>query len=117
VAWHCHASPSLPPTLTSLHKYTDFVHSHGAQIVTAIVGSSGSTPLHFAAATGHSNVFRSRFLHVAHADQTDKHGVMPEILARESEGGSGRCVERVVRLLANRDRDFGEREGDNRNGS
>jgi len=49
-----------------------------------IVGLSSSTSLHFAAAIGHSNVVRTRLLHATHADQADKHEVMPKMLVRES---------------------------------
>jgi len=52
---------------------------------TPIVGSSGSTLLHFAAANGHTNVFMTLLLHSAHADQADKHGVTPRC-SRERTG-------------------------------
>jgi len=43
---------------------------------TPIVGSSGSTPLHFAAANGHISVVRTLLLHGAHADRVEKHRVI-----------------------------------------
>ncbi|KIM71240.1 hypothetical protein PILCRDRAFT_830474, partial [Piloderma croceum F 1598] len=39
---------------------------------TFIVGSSGSTPPHFAAANGHTNAIRALLSHGAHADRADK---------------------------------------------
>src|ERR1700683_994189 len=60
-------------------------YSYGDRDTSApIVGSSGSIPLHFAAANSHENVVRTLLLHGAHADHADKHGVTPEILAREN---------------------------------
>ncbi|KII83319.1 hypothetical protein PLICRDRAFT_180577 [Plicaturopsis crispa FD-325 SS-3] len=49
-----------------------------------IVGTSGSTPLHFAAANGHIAVIQTLLLHGAHPDRPDKHGVTPEALARQN---------------------------------
>jgi hypothetical protein len=48
------------------------------------VGTSGSTPLHFAAANGHTTVVSTLLQHGAQPDQPDKHGVTPEMLAREN---------------------------------
>jgi ankyrin repeat protein len=41
-------------------------------------------PLHFTAANGHTNVVFILFLHGAHPDGPDKHGITPEIVAREN---------------------------------
>ncbi|TFK62247.1 ankyrin, partial [Pluteus cervinus] len=48
-----------------------------------IVGTSGSTPLHFASANGNTQVVLTLLLHGAHPDRPDKHGVTPEMLARQ----------------------------------
>ncbi|KAA1472961.1 ankyrin, partial [Dentipellis sp. KUC8613] len=47
-----------------------------------IIGTSGSTPLHFAAANGHTAVARLLLQHGARPARPDKHGVTPEMLAR-----------------------------------
>jgi len=73
-----------------------------------IVGSSGSTPLHFAAANGHTSVVRTLLLHGAHADRADKHGVTPEMLAREN--GMETTAD-ALREAVNKDRDLRERSG------
>jgi len=49
-----------------------------------IVGTSGATPLHFAAANGHASVVRTLLLHGAHPNRPDKHGITPEIIARQN---------------------------------
>lgn len=43
----------------------------------------GSTPLHFAAANGHLNIVKILLRNGAVPDRPDKHGVTPEMLARE----------------------------------
>ncbi|KIM77590.1 hypothetical protein PILCRDRAFT_76518, partial [Piloderma croceum F 1598] len=58
-----------------------------------IVGSSGSIPLHFAAANKHTDVVPTLLLHGAHA---------PEMLAREN--GKGSTVEVLRVWLENKDR-------------
>lgn len=49
-----------------------------------IVGTSGATPLHFAAANGHASVVRTLLIHGAHPNRPDKHGITPEIIARQN---------------------------------
>lgn len=73
-----------------------------------IVGTSGSTPLHFAAANGNTEVVTVLLLHGAHADRPDKHGVTPEILAREN--GWAQCAQVLKDWILNKDRDLRERE-------
>lgn len=72
------------------------------------IGSSGSTPLHFAAANGHTHVVRLLLLHGAHADRADKHGVTPEMLARE--GGRVETADVLRAWVRNKDSDLRERE-------
>ncbi|KAG5646227.1 hypothetical protein DXG03_004054 [Asterophora parasitica] len=74
-----------------------------------IVGTSGSTPLHFAAANGNTEVVTLLLLHGAHANRADKHGVTPEMLARQN--GWLECAEVLQRWLVNKDRDLRERPG------
>ena len=73
-----------------------------------IVGTSGSTPLHFAAANGHSVVVSTLLLHGAHAHRSDKHGVTPEMLARQN--GWLECADLLRAWLLNKDKDLRERE-------
>ncbi|KAG1742106.1 hypothetical protein EDB19DRAFT_1702019 [Suillus lakei] len=49
-----------------------------------IVGTSGATPLHFAAANGNASVVRTLLIHGAHPNRPDKHGITPEIIARQN---------------------------------
>ncbi|KAG2118488.1 hypothetical protein DEU56DRAFT_904970 [Suillus clintonianus] len=49
-----------------------------------IVGPSGATPLHFAAANGHASVVRTLLIHGAHPNRPDKHGITPEVVARQN---------------------------------
>ncbi|KAG8213749.1 hypothetical protein J3R82DRAFT_10456 [Butyriboletus roseoflavus] len=49
-----------------------------------IVGTSGSTPLHFAAANGHLAVVRTLLSRGAISDRADKHGITPELIARQN---------------------------------
>jgi ankyrin repeat protein len=40
--------------------------------------------IHPAAVNGHTDIVRALLLHGAHADRADKHGVTPEVLARDN---------------------------------
>jgi hypothetical protein len=72
-----------------------------------IVGTSGSTPLHFACANGHVNIVIILLQHGAHPDRADKHGVTPEAVARES--GHENCAEIVHRWIEQKDQDLRNR--------
>lgn len=72
-----------------------------------IVGTSGSTPLHFACANGHANIVLILLQHGAHPDRADKHGITPEGLARES--GHNVCAETIRRWDAEKDQDLRNR--------
>ncbi|KAF5380635.1 hypothetical protein D9615_004756 [Tricholomella constricta] len=74
-----------------------------------IVGTSGSTPLHFAAANGNTEAVTLLLLHGAHANRSDKHGVTPEMLARQH--GWLECADVLQQWLVNKDRDLRERPG------
>ncbi|CAL1708048.1 unnamed protein product [Somion occarium] len=73
-----------------------------------IVGTSGSTPLHFACANGHMSVIMTLLLHGAHPDRADKHGTTPEMLARQN--GWVSCADILKEWSHNKDRDLRERE-------
>lgn len=63
-----------------------------------IVGTSGSTPLHFASANGHLTVVRTLLAHGATPDRADKHGVTAEHIAREN--GWIECAELLAKCVA-----------------
>ncbi|KDQ49548.1 hypothetical protein JAAARDRAFT_42781 [Jaapia argillacea MUCL 33604] len=73
-----------------------------------IVGTSGSTPLHFAAANGHTSIVLHLLQHGAHPDRPDKHGVTPEMLAQQN--GFTPAAELLRDWKINKDRDLWERE-------
>ncbi|EFI28169.1 hypothetical protein CC1G_14196 [Coprinopsis cinerea okayama7 len=73
-----------------------------------IVGTSYSTPLHFAAANGNTDVVTLLLLHGAHPDREDKHGVTPEDLARANNWIE--CAQILRDWVVNKDRDLRERE-------
>ncbi|KAK0461137.1 uncharacterized protein EV420DRAFT_1266976 [Desarmillaria tabescens] len=73
-----------------------------------IVGTSGSTPLHFAAANGNTNIVTALLLKGAHPDRCDKHGVTAEMLARQN--GWLECAEVLKTWVQNKDKDLLERE-------
>lgn len=72
-----------------------------------IIGTTGSTPLHFAAANGNTEVVSLLLLHGAHADRSDKHGVTPEMVAEEN--GWVECSAILRQWIINKDRDLRER--------
>ncbi|KAJ7690684.1 hypothetical protein B0H17DRAFT_584408 [Mycena rosella] len=74
-----------------------------------IVGTSGSTPLHFAAANGNTSIVTTLLLRGAHANRADKHGITPEMLARQN--GWDECAEVLKSWILNKDRDLPERQG------
>ncbi|KAJ7497030.1 hypothetical protein FB451DRAFT_1017267 [Mycena latifolia] len=74
-----------------------------------IVGTSGSTPLHFAAANGNTNIVTTLLLRGAHANRADKHGITPEMLARQN--GWEECADVLKEWILNKDRDLRERQG------
>ncbi|KAF9244988.1 ankyrin repeat-containing domain protein, partial [Melanogaster broomeanus] len=61
-------------------RYSD----RGRDTAGPIVGTSGSTPLHFAAANGHLMVIRTLLSHGALPDRADKHAITPELIARQN---------------------------------
>ncbi|EMD37599.1 hypothetical protein CERSUDRAFT_114247 [Gelatoporia subvermispora B] len=73
-----------------------------------IVGTSGSTPLHFACANGNISVVLTLLLHGAHPDRPDKHGVTPEMVARQN--GWIAAADVVREWSHNKDKDLRERE-------
>ncbi|OJT02387.1 Ankyrin-2, partial [Trametes pubescens] len=92
-------APRLP------RKYSSDRHRDASA---PIVGTSGATPLHFAAANGHENVVHTLLLHGAHPCRADKHGVTPEMLARQN--GWTRCADLLSQWTHEMDKDLRERE-------
>ncbi|KAE9408639.1 hypothetical protein BT96DRAFT_970544 [Gymnopus androsaceus JB14] len=72
-----------------------------------IVGTTGSTPLHFAAANGNKNVISTLLLRGAHADRRDKYGVSPAMLAEQH--GWLECAQLLNNWVKDKDRDLRER--------
>ena len=85
-------------------RYSDRTRSPSAPII----GTTGSTPLHFAAANGHTQVVLTLLRHGARPDRADKRGVTPEVLARHN--GWLACADAIRDWVANKDRDLVERE-------
>lgn len=91
-------APRLP------RRYSDKTRSPSAPII----GTTGSTPLHFAAANGHTQVVLTLLRHGARPDRADKRGTTPELLARQN--GWLACADAIRDWVANKDRDLVERE-------
>ncbi|KAH9979101.1 ankyrin repeat-containing domain protein [Lactifluus volemus] len=91
-------APRLP------RRYSDKARSPSAPII----GATGSTPLHFAAANGHTQVVLTLLRHGARPDRADKRGVTPEVLARDN--GWLPCADAIRDWIVNKDRDLVERE-------
>ncbi|KAJ3927128.1 MAG: hypothetical protein NXY57DRAFT_965775 [Lentinula lateritia] len=72
-----------------------------------IVGTTGSTPLHFAAANGNKNVIITLLMRGAHADRRDKHGITPAMLAEQY--GWLECADVLNSWVKDKDRDLRER--------
>ena len=85
-------------------RYSDRTRSPSAPII----GTTGSTPLHFAAANGHTQVILTLLRHGARPDRADKRGVTPELVARHN--GWLACADAIRDWVANKDRDLVERE-------
>ncbi|KAF9268745.1 hypothetical protein L218DRAFT_984111 [Marasmius fiardii PR-910] len=73
-----------------------------------IQGTTGSTPLHFAAANGNKNVMMTLLLRGAHPDIQDKHGITPAALAEQH--GWVECAALLSEWIKNKDSDLRERE-------
>lgn len=100
---HLCNNPQLSFQYRPPRRYSDYHRDNSAPSV----GSSKSTPLHFAAANGYTNVGHTLLLHGAHADRTDKHGVTPEMLARDN--GKESTADALREWLENNDKDLRER--------
>ncbi len=86
-----------------------YSNERGRDSSTPIVGTTGSTPLHFASANGNIEVINLLLLHGAHADRPDKHGVTPEMISHQN--GWVECSTILRDWIENKDRDLREREG------
>jgi hypothetical protein len=92
------------PVFRLPRRFSDKTRSPSAPII----GASGSTPLHFAAANGHTQVVLTLLRHGARPDRADKRGVTPEVVARQN--GWLACADAIRDWIANKDRDLLERE-------
>ena len=86
-------------------KYSNDKHRDASN---PIVGNSGATPLHFAAANGHHHVVQTLLRNGAYPDRPDKHGVTPEALARQK--GWQKCADTLAKWSHEKDKDLRERE-------
>ncbi|EPQ57654.1 ankyrin, partial [Gloeophyllum trabeum ATCC 11539] len=92
-------APRLP------RRYSNEKNRANSQL---IIGTSGSTPLHFASANGHTNIVITLLQHGAHPDRPDKHGITPEMLARDN--GYTETADLLRNWKINKDRDLWERQ-------
>lgn len=101
---------TLLPCLTSCPRLPRrYTNDKGRDTSAPIVGESGSTALHFAAANGHTSVISTLLAYGARPDLADKHGVTPEMLAREN--GWLECAELLKEaLIRMKEEDKKERE-------
>jgi len=104
----------LASSITNFHIYTTisrlplrYTSDKNRDASAPIVGTSGSTPLHFACANGHVNIVVILLQHGAHPDRADKHGVTPESLAREN--GHENCAETIRQWIEQKDQDLKNR--------
>lgn len=96
-------TPSFFPRLP--RRYSN---DKGRDNSTPIIGATGSTPLHFACANGHALIVMILLLHGAHSDRPDKHGITPEMLARQN--GWVACAATIKEWNFHKDADLRERE-------
>ncbi|KAJ7476172.1 hypothetical protein FB451DRAFT_1463786 [Mycena latifolia] len=77
-------SLSISITLQTLPRHYSNDESRDPSV--PIIGTNGSTPLHFAAANinGNTSIVIALLLRGAHANRADKHGITPEMLARQN---------------------------------
>lgn len=81
-----------------LHRLPRRYSDRNRDAAAPIVGTSGSTPLHFAAANGHLSVIRTLLSRGAAPDRADKHGITPELAARHN--GWVECAEVLAEATA-----------------
>jgi hypothetical protein len=72
-----------------------------------VSGTTGSTPLHFAASNGNKSVIMMLLLRGAHVDRRDKHGITPAMLAEQN--GWVECAQVLNSWVRDKDRDLRER--------
>ncbi|ETW80296.1 hypothetical protein HETIRDRAFT_319931, partial [Heterobasidion irregulare TC 32-1] len=96
---------SAPPR--TAHHHLPHHASHPSHPSNIAIGTTGSTPLHFAAANGHTGVALTLLQRGARADRADKHGVTPEMIARQN-GWLG-CADAIGAWVRERDRDLESR--------
>lgn len=88
-------------------RYSTDKH-RGSNPPLVINGVSGSTSLHFACMHGHMTVVLTLLLHGAHPERTDKHGMTPEMIARQN--GFVDCADVLQKWAHNKDKDLRERD-------